>query len=171
MKIRKIILIASILLLTTLLKINAQTGVKPTFPTDSICAQIKKETDEFTNEVNFGSPPLKEAGIKIYKYIKKGRVVYYLSLRAYGSTLNVNESGVIILFQDGTKWTRAEKIDVEPESDGYEYSAFIILTPIDVTTFSKKKIKAFRLYIYDKKIDSSDAENFTLYTQCIKNAK
>ena len=147
---------------------------KINYSADYFCSKIDKMTDEFTNEVKFSSPLMSGRQLSpmiIYKNINKGKVVYYLSLRTYGSTVNVNGSGVIILFQDGTKWTRASKIDVEAESNGFEYTAFITLTPTDLTTFSTKKIKKFRLYIYDEEVNSSDAEKFELYTQCIKNAK
>lgn len=144
------------------------------YPADYFCSKIEKEKDEFTNELRFSSPLMNGRQISpmtIYKYINKGKTVYYLSLRTNGSTVNVNKSGVIILFQDGTKWTRASKIDVEAGSNGFEYSAFITLTPTDLTTFLTKRIKKFRLYIYDEEVNSSDADRFKLYTECIKKAK
>ncbi|MBA0885348.1 hypothetical protein [Flavobacterium undicola] len=147
---------------------------KINYPTDYFCSKIDKQIDEFTNEIKFSSPIMSDRQLSptiIYKYINKGKSVYYLSLRTYGSTVNVNETGVIILFQDGTKWSRASKIDVEAESNSYQYSAFITLTPADLITFSTKKIKKFRLYIYDEEVNSSDAEKFKLYTKCIKTAK
>lgn len=147
---------------------------KINYPADYFCSKIDKQIDDFTNEVKFSSPLMSGRQLSsmiIYKHINKGKTVYYLSLRTYGSTVNVNENGVIILFQDGTKWSRASKIDVEADSKGFEYSAFITLTPADLTTFTTKKIKKFRLYIYDEEVNSSDAEKFRLYTQCIKTAK
>jgi hypothetical protein len=147
---------------------------KITYPADYFCSKIEKEKDEFTNELKFSSPLMSGRQISpmtIYKHINKGKSVYYLSLRTNGSTVNVNESGVIILFQDGTKWTRASKIDVDAGSNGFDYSAFISLTPADLLTFTTKKIKKFRLYIYDEEVNSSDADRFKLFTECIKNAK
>jgi len=147
---------------------------KINYPADYFCSKIDKQIDDFTNEVKFNSPIMNGRQLSsmiIYKHINKGKTVYYLSLRTYGSTVNVNENGVIILFQDGTKWSRASKIDVEADSKGFEYSAFITLTTADLTTFSTKKIKKFRLYIYDEEVNSSDADKFRLYTQCIKTAK
>lgn len=147
---------------------------KINYPTDYFCSKVDKQIDDFTNELKFSSPLMngrKLSPIIIYKHVNKGKAVYYLSLRTYGNTVNVNESGVIILFEDGTKWNRASKIDVESDSNGYEYSAFITLTSADLITFSTKKIKKFRLYIYDETINPSDAEKFRIYTQCIKVAK
>ena len=147
---------------------------KINYPADYFCSKIEKEKDEFTSEIRFSSPLMSGSQISpmiIYKHINKGKTVYYLSLRTNGITVNVNESGVIILFQDGTKWTRASKIDVDAGSNGFFYSAFITLTPTDLTTFATKKIKKFRLYIYDEEVTSSDAVRFKLFTECIKNAK
>lgn len=147
---------------------------KINYPADYFCSKIEKEKDEFTSELKFSSPLMNGRQISpmtIYKHINKGKAVYYLSLRTSGSTVNVNETGVIILFQDGTKWTRASKIDVDAGSNGFDYSTFITLTPADLSTFSTKKIKKFRLYIYDEEVNSSDADRFKLYTECIRNAK
>jgi hypothetical protein len=147
---------------------------KINYPADYFCSKIEKEKDEFTGEIKFSSPLMSGRQISpmtIYKHINKGKAVYYLSLRTTGSTVNVNETGVIILFQDGSKWTRASKIDVDAGSTGFDYSAFITLTPADLITFSTKKIKKFRLYIYDEEVNSSDADIFKLYTECIKNSK
>jgi hypothetical protein len=147
---------------------------KINYPVDDLCSQIEKEKDEFTNELKFNSPLINGRQISpltIYKYINKGKATYYLSLRTNGSTVNVNQTGVIILFQDGTKWARASKIDVDAGSNGFDYSTFITLTPTDLKTFGTKKIKKFRLYIYDEDVNSSDADKFKLYTECIKNAK
>jgi hypothetical protein len=147
---------------------------KINYPADYFCLKIEKEKDEFTNELKFSSPLMNGrqiSAITIYKHINNGKAVYYLSLRTNGSTLTLNGTGVIILFQDGTKWTKASKIDVDAGSNGFDYSAFITLTPTDITTFSTKEIKKFRLYIYDKEVNSSDANRFRLYTECVKNAK
>ncbi|WP_395042880.1 hypothetical protein [Flavobacterium sp.] len=138
------------------------------------CIEIEKEIDDFTKEIKFSSPLMVENSISpiiIYKHIKNGKSVYYLKLRTYGSTVNVNEKGVIILFQDGTKWARTEEIDVDANGGGFEYSAFITLTLADLNTFSTKQIKKFRLYIYDHEIDLEFADKFKSYVQCLKKSK
>lgn len=138
------------------------------------CSKVERTVDDFTGEIKVRSPISsggKISSMIIYKNINKGRTVYYLSLRTYGSTVNTNESGVVILFTDGTKWARQTKIDVDAESSGFEYSAFTTLTPADLITFSTKKIKKFRLYIYDEEVNSSDAEKFKLFVKCVKQTK
>ena len=147
---------------------------KINYPVNYFCEKIEKEKDEFTGELKFNSPimnGIKISPIIIYKYINKGKAVYYLSLMTYGNTFNINKTGVIILFKDGTKWTRASEIDVDTESYGFKYSAFISLTTADLTIFSTKKIKKFRLYIYDEEVNSSDSDKFKLFTKCIKDTK
>lgn len=138
------------------------------------CSKLKREIDDFTGEIKISSPissGRQLSPMTIYKHINKSKTVYYLRLRTYGSTLNVSETGVIVLFTDGTKWIKQSKIDVDAESNGFEYSAFINLTPTDLISFSTKKIKKFRLYIYDKEVNSSDADKFKLFVKCVKETK
>lgn len=147
---------------------------KINYPADYYCSQIERIKDEFTNELKFYTPSMMDGEISpvsIVKVIDKGKSVYYLSLNTIGSSVNVSKKGVIILFEDGTKWTRNEKIDVDAGSDGFEYSAFITLSPTDLTTFSTKKIKKFRLYVYDQEVNSKNAERFKMFTGCIRAAK
>jgi len=136
-----------------------------------LCADIEKNVDEFTGETKWSTPMSNRFELSrtiLYKYAKKGKVNYYLSLRTTGSTLNVNEAGVIILFTDGTRFSRNIKIDVEADKDGYEYSAFIPLVAADLIAFSTKTIKKFRLYIYDESINNVEADKFKIYVKCLR---
>lgn len=149
---------------------------KITYDESVFCTKIEREFDDFTGEIKISSPFMISGNlspIMIYKYLKKGKpTIYYLSLRTSGSTLNVNQKGVNILFEDGTKWNKQQsKINVDANSNGYEYSAFIPLDTTELITFTTKKIKKFRLYIYDENIKSSDADKFRLFVKCIKKAK
>ena len=138
------------------------------------CSKIERKVDEFTGVINLSSPILSKNKISsmiIYKEINKSKTSYFLCLRTIGSTVNVYETGVIILFDDGTKWTKPDKIDVDAGNNGFEYKAFIALTQADLITFSTKQIKKFRLYIYDQDINSNDATKFKIFSKCIKDAK
>ena len=144
------------------------------YPNNFFCSKIEKEIDEFTNEIKFSTPSLSDGEISpvsILKIISKGKTIYYLSLRTQGSTININKTGVIILFQDGTKWSKDAKIDADVGRNGFDYSAFITLNPNDLAIFSTKKIKKFRLYIYDQEISPRNAELFKYYVDCIKTIK
>jgi hypothetical protein len=141
---------------------------------EDTCALITKETDEFTGEVTYSSPisdGSKILDIGITKVRDKKTTVYYLSLDATGSTLNTGERGVFLIFEDGTRWKKDVKISVRSGSENWRYSAFIRLTPQDIGLFSKKKVKKFRLYIYDNELSDWDSTWFLGYVRCIKKSK
>ena len=141
---------------------------------ETLCSKIEKEIDEFTGVIKLSSPIVENNRLSstvIYKNISKGKPSYYLSLRTIGSTVVLNETGCTVLFTDGTKWTKPVKIDVDVNSDGYVYSAFITLSPSDLLTFSTKIIKKYRLYIFDEDIKLLSAEKFKFFVKCIKEAK
>jgi hypothetical protein len=144
-------------------------------PKKDLCSLIIRDVDDFTDEISLRSPysndNLQMYPMAIIKTISKTKTTYYLSLLAIGQTVSLFEKGVIILFDDGTKWTKPNEIDVEATENGFEYRAFITLSLADLTTFSTKKIKKYRLYVYDKEVNSNDADNFKIYTKCIKEAK
>lgn len=140
-----------------------------------LCAKIERKVDDFTDELSFHSPTLngsQVASMIINKYIKGSNTDYYLQLRAFGNSVSVAETGVIILFQDGTKMNKpSEEISVDAGENGYTYSAWITLTAAEVESFSVKTIKKFRLYIYDKEVSPSEADKFTHYVKCIIDKK
>ena len=79
---------------------------------------------------------------------------------------------MIILFKDGTKWTKSdEKIKVNIiNSEGWGYSAFIKLTKEDLILFSTKEINKFKLYIYENN-NPIDTDRFVYYTQAVMMMK
>ena len=132
--------------------------------------KITRSVDDFTDETIIHSPMLTHATfIKLIE--KNGVVSYSLLLRTRGVTLNIAERGVIVLFEDGTKWSRNEFIEVEPDDYGWVYEADITLSAKDVDLFSKKKIKKFRLYIYDQEVSSDYSTNFLDMVKTIKEMK
>ena len=143
--------------------------------TEALCAKIERRVDDFTDQVSLNSPIIdgrQLASMIIYKTIKGSKTVYSLSLQTYGSTVNVGESGAIILFDDGTKMNKpSEKISVDTDDRGFEYSAFITLSETEVKSLTTKKIKKFRLYIYDEEVNPGEADKFTHYVQCVIDKK
>jgi hypothetical protein len=141
---------------------------------DILSSDIEIRKDDFTNEVKINTPILSGNQISpmiIHKIIKGSTSSYYLSLRTIGYDVNVNKSGVIILFEDGSKWSRQSKVDVEVADDGFEYTSYIRLTNNDLSIFSSKRVKKFRLYIYDQSVNIGIAEKFKVYASCIKDLK
>ena len=134
-----------------------------------VCAEVRRVVDDFTQEVRLNTPV--QSSMTMYKYITKSKVTYYLSLGTAGNTSVFDGKGVTVLFNDGTRWSRNEKIDIDLNGSGYGYTAFIHLTPADILAFSSKTIKKFRLYIFDEDVELEAANDFKTYVKCIKGAK
>ena len=96
----------------------------------------------------------KSERVSFTKIKRNEEFVLYLSLKATGSTLNVSEKGVILLFTDGDKieFPNAE-IDTKAGDGAYwEYFAFVSISNEQLDKIITKDIDAFRLYIYDSNV-------------------
>ncbi len=98
-------------------------GTNSASPTINIidCIEIKKETDKFTNEIKLYSPIIIKgsfAPLRIIKIIAGNTKYYFLSLTTKGFGLNVGKSGVILLFEDGSKLHKNDQVDVKVGSKG-----------------------------------------------------
>ena len=137
------------------------------------CAEsLTREANKFSKEITIRSPLLKK--VSFSKVIAKGVPTYYVSLSILGSTVNVNEHGVIILLENGKRIARPkEEIDVEANSsgDGFTYSAFVRLTPADLQLLKTQKITDFQLYIYDANLETSEQQEAQQYITCLLQAK
>jgi hypothetical protein len=119
--------------------------------------RIDKKTDEFTGEVTYYTPILEP--VSITKFIKGKDTNYYLSLRTHGSTVVVDGKGAIVLFTDGSKLSfEKEDIDVKADGGSFQYSAFCTLSTSELSMFQVKKVKGFKLYIYDEFLESGTSE-------------
>jgi hypothetical protein len=137
------------------------------YPEGYFCKKIEHKVDKFENKETFFTPT--ENGISFIKTIENGKSNIYLSVRVNGSTLNVNEKGLFILFSDGTKISKpAAKIDVDVSSgSGYVYSAFINLTQEEMNLLTKKSITDTKLYIYEGTVDNESAVKIKEYLKCL----
>lgn len=121
-------------------------------------SEVERSVDDFTGEIKIQNSLLSPVGT-IIKYIKKGKITYYLRF-SIGSEGIYRGSGVSVLFTDGTKWIRPnEKVEVI-YNDGFENKAFITLSPTDLAIFSSKIIKKIRLYIHDTDVEKSEGDKF-----------
>jgi hypothetical protein len=133
------------------------------FPEEYYCNKIEKEKDKFTGAVKYNSPILE----RIVFYKEKG--IIYIRIDIPGSTLNVNEKGVLLLLSDGTKISKPnEKISADYR-EGYRYSSFFTLNKIEVDRIIKSPITDVRLYIYDAEVFSP--QKYSKYLKCIVNIK
>lgn len=137
---------------------------------------IKKNVDDFSGEIEFKTPfSIGQDWLPFFiiKSISKGKTTYYLKLTEKGSTLNVAEKGVYILFEDGSKIEKPnEKINVKAEKGTqWEYSAFISLTSSDLVALKTKKIKKYRLYIHDKELSSMEQSILMMFANAISEIK
>ena len=125
---------------------------------DTCDAEMNTRTDKFAKEKTIETSSFDP--ISIVKVINGKSSTYYLSLRAYGETPIARKKGVIVLFSDGTKFSKpAAEVDCEVNSsgDGYEYTSFITLLPTDVTRFAQKIVSDIRLYIFNNEIGERNA--------------
>ena len=153
--------IFTILALSATLFISAQSK-KELKIINKASAEITMKSDKFEGSVKWNSPYFgtgiaattekRVAFVKVKS--KNGDITNYLSLTTYGSTLNVAEKGLILLFQDGS---RIEKPDAEIDTKNdtgspyWKYTAFVRITDEELEMFATKKVDAFKLYIYEGK--------------------
>ncbi len=132
-------------------------------------SDIEKSVDDFTGEVSIFSPL--KSGVGVQKNIKKGKSVTQLILRLPSERV-LRGKGVIILFSDGTKWSRPnEQIYVEGESRGYSLTSIINLSAQDGALFQKKRIKKFRIISEDGAIQEVEGDIIRVYMSIISKMK
>lgn len=139
--------------------------------TIGICDKIERTVDDLADRILINSPIIGDRGptsMTIIKSIEASKQDYFLALNVYGGAAYVGKSGVIILFDDGTKIKNdSHKIEVKAAGSSYEYSVFMPLTETQVEKLATAKIKKFRLVIYDKEVNDEEAEKFMYYVRCI----
>ena len=141
---------------------------------NALCEKIERLVDDFTGAVTLNSPmsiKYEIARMIIYKEINETKTTYRLYLSATGATYNINETGVSVIFKDGSKWYKPAKVDAGTSKDGFEYTTYITLTKTELNSFATKEIKKYRLFIYDVDVTEQEAQDFKSYINCIKLAK
>jgi len=123
------------------------------FPKDFFCKAISIKVDKFEKDrITYRSPI--EYPVSFTKIINKDSKRFYLSITYKGSTFNVGEKGLTILFENGSKIEKPQqKIDVKMgKGKGFDYSAFIPLNEDDIIKLTNSKMTDIRMYVYDWKI-------------------
>lgn len=130
---------------------------------------IEKSIDDFTGEIKIKSINRGYPGT-FYKFINKGKVSYYFSTSVSSSGIYYGR-GIRVLFTDGSQWIKSnEVVDVDYDS-GIENSVFVKLSQVDLEFFKKKIVKKIRVYIHDKAVDQSLADEFRTVVNFIISKK
>jgi len=127
------------------------------------CSKIKTDIDKFSKIKTFNSPILE----RIAFFKEKGIISIRIDIP--GSTLNVNEKGVILLLSDGTQIKRPYENISANYQNGYRYSAYFNLSKIEITRIINNPITDVKLYIYDSEV--FDPQKYSEYLKCIVNIK
>lgn len=138
------------------------------FPEGYFCQQITEEKDKFEDKITYYTPI--ESGFSFMKVITAGDTAIYLSVREYGSTLNVGEKGLYLLLSNGEKISRPNAeldTDVSSTGSGYTYSAFILLKKEEIQLLKEHLITDNRLYIYDGTVKEGSAKKIQEYLKCL----
>lgn len=141
-------------------------GLSP--PANFLCNRLQTEKDKFSNKLTTSTPTNFEYSIT--KVEENGDTRLYLKLQAYGTTLNIQKTGLKILFSDGSVMEKpTEKIDYQTASGtkGWTYSCFIKLTKEDIDTLTSKTITDYSLYIYERKLKDNTAFELKEYLRCL----
>ena len=136
------------------------------------CSCISRKVDDFTNEVKISTPFYTKPSIDKYIY-PNGTIKYYLYLSLDDSYCTAGGTGLIILFKDGTKFSRPNiKVDMDYYSgDKFTYSVFIPITQNEVKIFAQKEISKFKMYIFERNFKEIDIRAFKEYANCILELK
>lgn len=137
----------------------------------NLCDKVETRKDKFNgNEISI--PPI-SGGVAFMKVKRGNDISIYLSIINIGNSVSVDKSGVIVLFDDGSKFEKKEeKVDVRVnEKAEYEYNSLIKLTEDDLVMFLNKNITDTRLYIYDFSLNKEQSFNAKEYLKCITNNK
>ncbi len=139
---------------------------KLNFPEGYWCNKFTIVKDKFKDKTSYYSP--EESGFTFIKIIENGITDYYVSVELGSSTLNINGVGLHLLFEDGTKISKAGDVDVKVGDSGrYIYSAFIKLVDQDLEILRAKKITDIRLHIFDEEIQEGSAIKIIEYVKCL----
>lgn len=135
-------------------------------PDSYYCENLQIRVDDFTGEKVTETP---SGNVRVHRHVNKGVTRYYISFTAYGGTINLNKTGLTILFSDGTKLAKpAAKIDCDPGTgSSWLYTAYIPITKAELKTISTKGIKKFRLYIYDHELPEKESTQLSAGIRCL----
>lgn len=113
---------------------------------------VTRKVDDFSEKVTIYTYYKNSVGL--YKIVENDKVTNYLTLKCIGYSCVVDGTGAYVIFEDGTKWQNISvdiDCDASIEGSGYGYSALCRLSEKDLQLFATKKVKKFKLYIFEDK--------------------
>ena len=137
-------------------------------PEGFLCTRLVPTKDKFSSKVTTRTP--KQYEYTLIKVVENDTTSIYLILQSYGSTVNLNQKGLKILFSDGTVMSKPDvKISCknEPDLKGWTYSCIFKLSSEDINSLITKTITDYSLYIYERKINESNAFELKEYLKCM----
>jgi hypothetical protein len=129
------------------------------------CNKIMETKDGFTDEVTYR---YRNGNTSISKYVGADSTKNtYLYLTAKSTYLTSPDNGVILLFEDGSKFNLPnETIDYSSGSGGYwNYTAFISITDELNAKLLESELVAFKLYIFDAKTKAG--KDLSIVLKCL----
>lgn len=146
--------------------LNIVGGLTP--PDGFLCNRLVPEKDKFSAKLTTYTPENFEYTLSKIEENNESRL--YLTLQSYGTTLNINKSGLKILFSDGTVMEKPnEKINFKNATGtkGWTYTCFLKLTKEDIEILKNKTITDYSLYIYERKLKDNNAFELKEYLKCL----
>lgn len=130
-----------------------------------LCDWVEVKKDKFSGTVEKRTPSyLHPVSFSIYKN------KLYISLTTIGHVASVNDKGVYILLENGTKITKInEDIDVDVNDGNYEYSAFFEVTPNDLKKLLASPITDFKLFVFEE--NDIDGKLYQALLKCLLSKK
>lgn len=144
---KKLIISSFIMLIFNLNAQNFDCTKIITSKVDKITGELTKNSSKYPFKGNYSLIP---APASYVRAIKDADTTTYISLIVPGSTLNIGKKGAILLLSNGVKIERPEaKIDCNPNTYGWTYSAFFALEKEEIELLKNNEVEMIRLYIYD----------------------
>lgn len=137
-------------------------------PDNFFCSELKYKKDEFkdTETINTGM----NGDINFFKTIKENDTFYTMVLSVNANSFLSNKTGVIILFNDGSKIIKPNEnisSNITDYPNYYHSIAAISLNNEDILKLSKNGIKGYQLYTENKMFTQFESERYLGLFKCI----
>lgn len=110
------------------------------------------------------------------KIDKNGDTTFFVKIEALSTKPCVNEKGVSVLFEDGTRMDKPEaeitsEAYVSQYYSGYKIKAFSQINREELTKFSIKKMTDYKVHTITQEVNERFGKYCMKYASCILNSK